>query len=99
MKIYEVFDKKYGHDTDDHVVKHKDDNDKNFWAVYNHKGDIVKTFYSAEKAKSFAEKNHDKLMNNEIVSEKWSDKYKRSINCAKPRGFSQKAHCAGRKKK
>ena len=32
------------------------------------------------------------------VSEKWSEKYKRSINCAHPRGFSQKAHCAGRKK-
>ena len=28
-----------------------------------------------------------------------SDKYKKSINCANPKGFSQKAHCAGRKKK
>lgn len=35
---------------------------------------------------------------NEFVSEKWSEKYKRSINCANPRGFSQRAHCAGRKK-
>lgn len=34
----------------------------------------------------------------EILSEKWSEKYKRSINCASPKGFSQKAHCAGRKK-
>jgi len=34
----------------------------------------------------------------EIISEKWSDKYKRSINCSNPKGFSQKAHCAGRKK-
>jgi hypothetical protein len=34
----------------------------------------------------------------EFVSEKWSRKYKSSINCASPRGFSQKAHCAGRKK-
>ena len=34
----------------------------------------------------------------EFVSEKWSEKYKRSINCANPRGFSQRAHCAGRKK-
>ena len=31
--------------------------------------------------------------------EKWSEKYKRSINCAHPRGFSQRAHCQGRKKK
>lgn len=34
----------------------------------------------------------------EFVSEKWSAKYKRSINCARPRGFSQRAHCQGRKK-
>jgi hypothetical protein len=34
----------------------------------------------------------------EIISEKWSKKYKSSINCANPKGFSQKAHCAGRKK-
>ena len=35
----------------------------------------------------------------EIILEKWSQKYKRSINCSNPKGFSQKAHCAGRKKK
>ena len=29
----------------------------------------------------------------------WSEKYKRSINCDNPKGFSQKAHCQGRKKK
>ena len=34
----------------------------------------------------------------ESVNEKWSAKYKRSINCSNPKGFSQKAHCAGRKK-
>jgi len=27
----------------------------------------------------------------------WSDKYKKSIDCNNPKGFSQKAHCAGRK--
>src|SRR5210317_906792 len=27
----------------------------------------------------------------------WSDKYKKSIDCNSPKGFSQKAHCAGRK--
>lgn len=35
----------------------------------------------------------------DYIDEKWSQKYKHSINCARPRGFSQKAHCAGRKKK
>ena len=34
----------------------------------------------------------------EKVDEKWSKKYKKSINCSNPKGFSQKAHCAGRKK-
>jgi hypothetical protein len=34
----------------------------------------------------------------DYIEEKWSEKYKRSINCSNPRGFSQKAHCAGRKK-
>jgi hypothetical protein len=32
------------------------------------------------------------------VSEEWSKKYKDSINCSNPKGFSQRAHCAGRKK-
>jgi hypothetical protein len=35
---------------------------------------------------------------NEFVSEKWSAKYKRSINCAHPQGFSQRTHCQGRAK-
>jgi len=34
----------------------------------------------------------------EFVLEKWSSKYKRSIDCSNPKGFSQRAHCAGRKK-
>ena len=35
---------------------------------------------------------------NEFITEKWSQKYKNSINCSNPKGFSQKAHCAGKKK-
>ncbi|CAB4123252.1 Cytidine and deoxycytidylate deaminase domain containing protein [uncultured Caudovirales phage] len=33
------------------------------------------------------------------LAEKWSRKYKKGIDCAHPRGFSQRAHCAGRKKR
>jgi len=33
-----------------------------------------------------------------IVFEEWSKKYKKSINCSNPKGFSQRAHCQGRKK-
>lgn len=34
----------------------------------------------------------------DYLDEKWSTKYKSSINCSNPKGFSQRAHCAGRKK-
>ena len=30
--------------------------------------------------------------------ESWSKKYKTSIDCNNPKGFSQKAHCAGKNK-
>ena len=32
------------------------------------------------------------------ANEGWSEKYKRSIDCSHPKGFSQRAHCQGRKK-
>ena len=34
-----------------------------------------------------------------VNEKKWSDKYKKSIDCNNPKGFSQKAHCDGKKKK
>ena len=34
-----------------------------------------------------------------VIKEEWSEKYKKSIDCSNPKGFSQKAHCDGRKKK
>ena len=34
-----------------------------------------------------------------VEEKKWSQKYKKSIDCNNPKGFSQKAHCAGKKKK
>ena len=41
------------------------------------------------------------LLENQLkqLKEKWSAKYKKSIDCTNPKGFSQKAHCDGRKKK
>jgi len=39
-----------------------------------------------------------KISNQKEVTEKWSEKYKKSINCSNPKGFSQRAHCQGRKK-
>jgi len=33
------------------------------------------------------------------MKEKWSEKYKKSIDCNNPKGFSQKAHCQSKSKK
>ena len=41
----------------------------------------------------------DTKLQGQEFDEAWSQKYKRSINCNNPKGFSQRAHCAGRKKK
>ena len=38
------------------------------------------------------------VVDEDYIDEKWSEKYKRSIDCDNPKGFSQRAHCAGRKK-
>ena len=38
-------------------------------------------------------------MTKKEMMEKWSQKYKDSIDCDNPKGFSQKAHCQGKKKK
>jgi hypothetical protein len=48
---------------------------------------------SVEKAQELL-----KQMNEDQLDEKWSQKYKDSINCSNPKGFSQKAHCQGKNK-
>ena len=40
----------------------------------------------------------DEENDEEELEEKWSEKYKRSIDCNNPKGFSQRAHCQGKKK-
>ena len=54
------------------------------------------------KSKKYNKKELDKFWDEYEggeVTEKWSEKYKKSINCNNPKGFSQRAHCQGRKKK
>lgn len=41
----------------------------------------------------------DLPMTDDVLDEKWSQKYKSSIDCSHPKGFSQRAHCASVKKK
>jgi len=48
---------------------------------------------SVEKAQELL-----KQMNEDQLDEKWSQKYKDSINCSNPKGFSQRAHCQGKNK-
>ena len=52
------------------------------------------------KCRKVGAKNWGNSKKNEEVEleEDWSEKYKRSIDCDNPKGFSQKAHCQGRKK-
>ena len=55
--------------------------------------------YFIVDGKKYKVKKNKKIVKEEELTEKWSKKYKRSIDCSHPKGFSQKAHCAGRKKK
>lgn len=60
------------------------------WGVIESKIKALRDYY--EQIKSHQGLDED------YIPEKWSQKYKRSIDCNNPRGFSQRAHCAGRKK-
>jgi len=53
---------------------------------------------SNDHLNSVAEQINNPHIDEEDMSEGWSQKYKNSINCSHPKGFSQKAHCAGKKK-
>lgn len=46
----------------------------------------------------YQRRENQPVSEDDYIEEKWSEKYKRSINCANPQGFSQRAHCQGRKK-
>ena len=58
------------------------------------------TVTESRKRKFYLTIKDKKLIQEALIVEakKWSEKYKKSINCKNPKGFSQKAHCAGRKK-
>ena len=45
-------------------------------------------------------KTYNRCVKEEVeIEEDWSNEYKKSIDCSNPKGFSQKAHCAARKKR
>ena len=70
-------------------------------ANYGNKSESVAEVYNAITGALLAYDEHEKnkgVAEEQELDEKWSQKYKSSINCANPRGFSQRAHCAGRNK-
>ena len=55
--------------------------------------------YVVDQQTDLPEEQKDEIFTSLLKSmSKWSDKYKKSIDCDNPKGFSQKAHCAGKKK-
>lgn len=76
-----------GHDwAQDHIAEAKNNMDQVFDFLMN------------ETKKSGMELSMN-IDDKDMMSERWDEKYKRSIDCNNPKGFSQKAHCQGRKKR
>jgi len=60
----------------------------------NEKVEYTANDFEKLKKKIGSKKKHDIPS----IDEGWSDKYKKSIDCNNPKGFSQKAHCQGKEK-
>jgi len=64
------------------------------WERYN-----SKSLRGGKIRKSIKNKSKKTTTKGKTKGKKWSQKYKNSINCKRPKGFSQKQHCKyGRKK-
>jgi len=91
-QIRENASKKFSCEKCDHSWKIEKE-DKHPYLCHMCGYDSAKEKYNYDELENFW-KNYKK----EEVTEKWSEKYKKSINCNNPKGFSQRAHCQGRKK-
>ena len=58
----------------------------------------LRTAFEYIESKKEQSKRKTQEMKEGELEEKWSEKYKKSINCNNPKGFSQKAHCDGKRK-
>ena len=58
----------------------------------------LRTAFEYIESKKEASKRKTEEMKEIEVTEKWSEKYKKSIDCNNPKGFSQRAHCQGKRK-
>ena len=75
--------------------KKKDDDGSHPYLCHDCGWDQKRKEYDKENLFKFWKKELSK----EPIDEKWTEKYKKSINCNNPKGFSQRAHCQGRNKK
>ena len=76
----------------------EDQLDEACWKGYHKEG--MKTMFGKKYpncVKNKKRKSNEGVAEDQL-EEKWSKKYKRSIDCDNPKGFSQRAHCQGRKK-
>jgi len=92
--------------------KNKSKNPTNHFQMVMYLGDLIlwtsPFIYVDDKHNVIAKNTQIKILNSDYddiavlkeasIEEKWSEKYKRSIDCNNPKGFSQRAHCQGRKK-
>lgn len=71
------------------------------WGVVENKVAALKKYYEFMKKQGRrpVAANREIDLGEDYLEEKWSESYKKSIDCDSPKGFSQRAHCAGRKKK
>ena len=62
-------------------------------------GELTKKEIKKARTKKYRKGRIDRFRKKGGTRKKWSMKYKKSINCRKPKGFSQKQYCKyGRKK-
>lgn len=65
------------------------------WVIEMPHKKIEDLFIDGYNEEDFYDYQH---MEESKLTEKWSQKYKDSIDCNNPKGFSQRAHCQGKKK-
>ena len=76
-----------GHDwAQDHIAEAKNNMDQVFDFLMN-------------ESKKYGMELSMNIDDSDMMNEKWSKEYKNSIDCKNPKGFSQRAHCQGRKKR
>jgi hypothetical protein len=81
-------------------VLHTDDNSTKI----QHRDGTTGTYPNTDVSNDYEELNPNPYRKKEQgvaeaqLDEKWSQKYKDSINCSNPKGFSQRAHCQGKNK-